>query len=722
MAFLQRSLKDSNSEMKETLDDNRNPTLHLEEGSNVEEENIKYSGVVDYIKKQFQRSKDKRRQDEMRWEIAWRNYRGVYGPDTQFLETEKSRAFIKVTKVKVLAAYAQMTDVVFAGNRFPIGIKASKVSNGAPDKVHVETQESPADKGKPKPNAGMRPEILAILQDRLKDVAPEKVAEGPGLTPTSVTYHPADIAAAEMEKNIHDQLEAAGINKEVRSGLFEMALLGTGVWKGAIATQREYPKWDAEGNYTPKTEIQPDSSFVSCWNVYPDADARNMSECEKFIERHRMSRSDLRALKKRPFFRAKSIEAAIDDGTDYVPEYWESTIEDNAVNEGPIDRYEVLEFWGMIDKKIADEVLDFKIPNEYKDRDEIQVNVWICNNKIIRMVMNPFTPNRIPYYAVPYEINPYSFFGVGVAENMEDTQLLMNGFIRLAVDNAVLSSNLMLEVNEDYLTPGQDMTVRPGKIWRRSGGAPGQAIFGTTFPNISQEIFMMFDKMRQLADESTGMPSYSHGGVGVGGVGKTASGMSMLMGAAAQNIKSVVRNIDDYFLAPMGRDYFAFNMQFNFDKKYTEGDLEVVALGTESLMRNEVRSQKILQLMQTTQSNPAYAPMLKNGAILREFVTSIDLEPDEFVNDDREALLQAMRMKEYADAMAPTQQPTQGGPPQAQGGAPSVSDPTGTGNGNIAPGAAPEPGAAGFTGAGGATGAGAAANASQPPQPQGQAA
>ena len=53
------------------------------------------------------------------------------------------------------------------------------------------------------------------------------------------------------------------------------------------------------------------------------------------------------------------------------------------------------------------------------------------------------------------------------------------------------------------------------------------------------------------------------------GVGRTASGMSMLMGAAAVNIKAVVRNIDDYLLAPLGKALFAFNMQFNFDARNT---------------------------------------------------------------------------------------------------------------------------------------------------------
>ena len=70
--------------------------------------------------------------------------------------------------------------------------------------------------------------------------------------------------------------------------------------------------------------------------------------------------------------------------------------------------------------------------------------------------MNPFTPAYIPYFVAPYEMNPYSIFGIGIAENMDDTQTLMNGFMRMAVDNAALSGNLLIEVDETNLVPGQD--------------------------------------------------------------------------------------------------------------------------------------------------------------------------------------------------------------------------------------------------------------------------
>jgi hypothetical protein len=140
---------------------------------------------------------------------------------------------------------------------------------------------------------------------------------------------------------------------------------------------------------------------------------------------------------------------------------------------------------------------------------------------------------------------------------------------------------------------------------------------------------------------------------------------------------------------------FSFNMQFSFDKEFV-GDLEVIAKGTESLMRNEIRSQRLLQFMQMTQ-NQQMAPFVKYDYVLRELAASMDLDEDKILNDQREAIIQAKMMAEI-QAMMP--QP-EGPPAPPEGGPPNPSDPTGTGGGNIAPGEAPVPGADGFTGGGG---------------------
>ena len=694
--------------------------IALEEDGDVEQENLDYSGVASFIEGQFRRSKDHRLSDEERWLMSYRNYRGIYGPEVQFTETEKSQAFVKITKTKVLAAYAQVVDVLFAGSKFPVGIESRKYpSNVAgavnydPNAITTEKVEEMAGVQYTPKRPIARPDIekdLGPYKDKLEPIADE-LEMGTGDSPSAIYFEPAKLAAQSMERKMHDQLDETNASKHLRSVAFETCLFGTGILKGPFAFDKEYPRWDDEGNYDPLFETIPKVEYVSIWDLYPDPDARNMAEAEFTVQRHRLNRTQLRSLKRRPHFRDESIELAIEFGPQYQREYWEDALDESNNSESP-DRFEVLEYWGVLDAELAEQA-DLDLPEALADRDEVQVNVWICNGQILRLVINPFTPTRIPYSAVPYELNPYGFFGIGVAENMEDTQLLMNGFMRMAVDNAALSGNLLIEIDETNLVPGQDLSVYPGKIFRRQAGAPGQSIFSTSFKNVSQELLMMFDKARQLSDEATGIPSYSHGVGGVMGVGRTASGMSMLMGAAAQNIKAVVRNLDDYLLSPLGKALFAFNMQFNFDQQYTKGDLAVKARGTESLMRNEIRSQRLLQFMQMT-ANQQMAPFVKYDFILRELAASMDLDEDKIMNDPREAMIQAKMMAEI-QAMMPQPDPAQAAP--APGGAPSPQDPTGNGNGNIAPGGAPEPGAPGFTGAGGGDNGG---NVPQPPQGQPQ--
>lgn len=680
-------------------------------GEDTFDEDQELYALEEFVRYKFERSKRWREQDESRWLKAYKNYRGLYGPDVQFTEKEKSKIFVKITKTKVLAAYAQIVDVLFAGSKFPIGIDVPNLPLGAESSIYFDPNEDALKKEQKKnkikiiPNTLNRADIqnrLGVVKKEVEEVSEESLREGVGSSPASAVFHPAQKTAELMEKNIHDQLEESNASTHLRNCVFDMSLFGTGVLKGPFAFDREYPKWDKTGKYSPEIKTIPKIESVSIWNFYPDPDSRSMEDAEYAIERHRMSKTQLRALKNRPFFRDEAIEIAIEKGVNYSQEHWESALEDNQ-SHYRINRYEVLEYWGVMDTELAVEA-NLTLPKEMKNKDQVQINTWICNGEILRLVLNPFTPNKIPYHAVPYEINPYSFFGVGLAENMDDTQEIMNGFMRMAVDNAALSSNLLIEIDETNLVPGQGLDIYPGKVFRRQAGAPGQAIFGTKFPNVTNECLMMFDKARQLTDEATGMPSYSHGMSGIQGVGRTASGMSMLMGAAAQNIKSIVRNVDDYLLNPLAKALFSFNMQFNFDKIYSKGVYEISAKGTESLMRNEVRSQRLLQFMQMT-ANPMMTPFVKYDYIIKEIAASMDLDEGKILNDPNAAKKQAVLMAELAALMPP--------PPQQQQQAQIPVPP-------VAGGEPPVPEESGFTGEGGgsAQAAEAAALASlQPQQP-----
>ena len=95
--------------------------------------------VVDLVKKHYKKASDARETEETRWIQAYRNYRGLYGPDVQFTSTEKSQVFVKVTKTKVLAAYGQIIEVLFGNNKFPVTVDPTILPEGVEEAVHFES-------------------------------------------------------------------------------------------------------------------------------------------------------------------------------------------------------------------------------------------------------------------------------------------------------------------------------------------------------------------------------------------------------------------------------------------------------------------------------------------------------------------------------------------------------------------------------------------------------
>ena len=671
--------------------------------------------VID-INSKFSAVTNKRSDDEDRWLQAYHNYRGKYYKNIHFTQHEKSRVFVKVTKTKVLAAYGQIIDVLFGTGKFPLTIEETVIPEGIEKYAHMnpmkeemginqiepqiegnleytpgqplqEEQEVNGNIGFPGDGNDLPPGatfgnlgniVLGGLQEELQEA---DLSPGPAPVPEMPQIKPAQIAARRLQKLIEDQLDESDANVALRSSIFESCLLGTGIIKGPFTynkTVHQYTEGSNGREYKPVEVKVPKVEFVSIWDFYPDPNARTMEECEYVIQRHRLNRHQFKDLLNRPYFNKEAIYKCLEMGPKYDKKSWETQIdaENNTSGDIEANRYEVLEYWGTIDAISAREH-GLDIDEEIEDFMEVQVNIWTSNGKIIRLVENPFTPFRIPYQSFSYEKNPYQFFGIGVPENMDDAQAIMNGHARMAIDNLALAGNLVFDIDESALVQNQNMEVYPGKIFKRQAGVPGQAIYGIKFPNTATENMQMFDKFRQLADESTGIPSYSHGQTGVTGMTRTASGMSMLMGAASLNIKTVIKNIDDHLIKPLGESMFQWNMQFYEGDLPIIGDFDIRATGSSSLMRKEVRSQRLTMFLQTIQ-NPSIAPFVKISEVIKELAYSLDLDPDEIINSKDEAEIYAKiigyqnaQQGTSQEAPIPGEQPgmeTPGGvPPQGAG-------------------------------------------------------
>ncbi|MDB4312183.1 hypothetical protein N9937_02010 [bacterium] len=623
------------------------------------------SALVADIEDKFSVASRAREFDEDRWLRAYHNYRGLYGQDVKFRDSEKSRVFVKITKTKVLAAYGQIMDVLFGSGKFPLGIKPTKVPEGVaeyaqllPEEISTAVEKKSTagvgyagDGNRLKPGATYKEiadgtAFLGDLEETYTNTD-GNVALTEGITQSSApTIKPAEKAAMNMQKVMLDQLEETDAATAMSDSVFEQCLLGTGVIKGPFNSIKYIDRWTSGEDtgvreYIEDTKVVPKVTHVPLWNLFIDPAATNKEEISYVVERHKLNRTQMLALRKRPYFDSEVIMKVLKLGPNYVKQDYELTIENENTNDSGMynDRYEVLEYWGMVDSEALEES-NIIIPQEETGEDEYRINAWICNGEILRVTLTPFKTVGIPYHIFPYENNPYSIYGIGIPENMDDSQTVMNGHARMAIDNLALAGNMVLDIDESALTPGQSMEVYPGKIFKRQAGMPGQAIYGIKFPNTAPENLQMFDKFRQLADESTGLPSYSHGQTGVQSTTRTASGMQMLMGAASLNIKTVVKNIDKYLLSSLGRDLYNWNFQFYDGDLPIRGDIDIIAEGTSSLMLKETKVQKLTQLLQTT-ANPMIAPFVKVHNIVKEITKSLDLPEEDFINDPEEAKIQA---------------------------------------------------------------------------------
>ena len=503
-------------------------------------ENETISNLVAKINSRFQQCETTREDDEDRWLQSFHNYRGRYFKNVAFRDHEKSRVFVKVTKTKVLAAYGQLIDVLFGANKFPLTIQETRVPEGIDEYAHLnplkeqmgmnENEEPtpgiegnmdyiPGEPTMSQSNGGLgfpgdgndlAPGTTfndlnndANLGSLEKEYEEADLSSGPAPSPEMPQIKPAQIAARRLEKLVLDQIEESNGSVELRNAIFEACLLGTGIIKGPFTYNKTLHKYTSNGNsreYTPETVKIPKMEFVSIWDFYPDPNARSMEEAEFVIQRHRLNRNQVLDLANRPFFDKQAILECLRMGAKYNKKSWETDIDLEKSQYPDIEnnRFEVLEYWGTIDALSAREE-GLELDESIDDMEEVQVNVWMIRDKVIRIVQNPFKPFRTPYQSFVYEKNPYTFFGIGVPENMDDAQQIMNGHARMAIDNLALAGNLVFDVDESALASNQTMEVFPGKIFKRQAGVPGQSIYGLKFPNTAVENMQMFDKFRQLS-------------------------------------------------------------------------------------------------------------------------------------------------------------------------------------------------------------------------------
>lgn len=594
--------------------------------------------------------------------------KGEYSEDqlTEINNLGYSTIFMNITNVICRAAESWLRDVATSVNDTTWSIEPTTIPSVSPDIDQYITQYIQT-------RAQTDPLVSSFDdQKQLSDYLKEEVSK--------LLMQEAYRAAGRMTMKIQDQLEEAKWERVMNDVRSDIVTYKAGIIKFPVVRKRKRTVWvqdPSTGKFTmdEKIETSIDCDRVSPFDLYPSPYSRDIQD-GYLCEHHRLNRQDLLNMIGVPGYDENSIRAAL---REYENGYSEQGMwADNKLREEAEGRKEeyrteidkpidAIEFWGGVRGRL---LLDWGMTtSEIPDPDqEYQVNAWLIGHYIIKAVINQNVGGEKPYHKTSFENIPGSFWGKGIPEIIRPIQEACNATARALVTNLAISSGPQVIVDRAKLDMGTNIEdMYPWKIWYYDSES---AQWNTSTAAVdffqpesnASELWQIFEAFSTKANDYSGIPPYVYGNADVGGVGRTATGFSMLMGNASKGIKFVLANIDQDIIVPCVEFLYKFNMKFDPDDSI-KGDLNVVARGAMSLIAKEQLQIRRMEFMQMVGNNPLYTEIVGYKGIaylLREGAKTLDLPVDKIVPSDREVEYQERVKQEQERMQAELMQAMQG--------------------------------------------------------------
>jgi len=470
--------------------------------------------------------------------------------------------------------------------------------------------------------------------------------------------------AERMKLKMQDQMTEAGFKGALKECRSDITTYKAGFLKGPIVRRKKQLTWQQNEQTDAWEPVQADSlkvcyERVSPFSMYPSPSATNIDDGD-MIEHHRLSKKNLTEMKGVPSYNDEAINLVLEDydsgnlgswmfGMNNDYEQKAERPDEHQIGSSD-DIIDAVEFWGDCQGKLLRKwgLSEEEVPDEYES---YQINAWLIGSYIIKAMVNPDKEGKKPYYKASFESIPGKFWGRGIPELMKDIQESCNATIRALINNEALSSGPFIMVDESQMVPGQDYeNLHPHKIFYYDSTRTYKGKDGISFnqpKSNAAELLAVYNSFQQKADEYTGIPAYTYGmGGQIGGGGRTATGLSMLMQAASKGIKFVLFNIDTRIISPAVEHLYIFNMQYSEDESI-KGDLKIVAKGALSLVVKEQLQIRRTEFLNMVGTNPIYSQILGKRRIaylLRDAVLTLEMPTDDIIPSDKE--LEAMEIAE----------------------------------------------------------------------------
>lgn len=348
---------------------------------------------------------------------------------------------------------------------------------------------------------------------------------------------------------------------------------------------------------------------ISPFDFFPAPYAVDIQSADYVIERRRMTRNELLSLRSAAGYSADVIDAVVEENPNGSPLSYSTSETDPAsdtsgVSKEDQDAFDALGYYGLIRN---DTLAEYGI--EFSD-DELlgssEAEVWVVGKRVIKCLLNPDPAGRRPFHKASFERVPGAFWGASPAMKLRDTQKVCTASIRALVRNMQYSSGPIGEVEKGRIKDGQDPTqIIPNTIRLVSddnmgGGRPAYNFY--TVPSLSNELTAIFEKFVNYSYELVGIPRLAFGNTqGLGTLGRTSGGMSIVMNQSTKSIKHALRMLEKGVIEPVIQDFIDYELRTSDDPEI-RGDVRVYARGVSGMMEQESKNADLEWALQSLAS------------------------------------------------------------------------------------------------------------------------
>ena len=570
-----------------------------------------------------------------------------------------SEVYMMLTEVKCRAAESWLRDILLETGSPPWDMAPTPIPDLSPD-------ESTA------LQAAFAEEVMTIIQATGTAPTKSELLELKEVLSQQYRFRVLQSAQMRVDKmkiKIDDQFAQGGWPESFNEFITDLVTFPCAFIKGPVIRRQRHLSWakgpDGKTIVEAGERLAPEFERVSPFNIYPEPGITRINDGYLF-EHHILSRTALSDLIGCPGYDDQAIRKVLEigPGQSWVAETIEQQREEEErkfyTEMRPTDMFDALEFWGKVSGAMLREwgMSKEDAPDEAREYD---ANIWLVGNYVIKAILNYDPLGEKPYSKTSFIKSPGAFWGRGIPEIIEDLQNICNAAARALVNNMGIASGPQVEVNLERIPPNEDITqMHPWKIWQVLNDPLGSSAPAVRFnqpTDNANTLMAVYERFSRLADDHSGIPSYIYGDVDVKGAGRTASGLSMLMGSAGKGIRQVVMYIDNDVIIPIVERQFVYNMRYDADESI-KGDAQVLPRGAVNLAVKETVNMRRVEFLNATGNEVDMGIIGKDGraAILREIAKGLQMPVDEIV-PSRERLGITQRAQIAQQAQQSQQQP-----------------------------------------------------------------